>query len=87
MPPMLRCLQVSCNDWCLRHELSSAYLLECLNQVEQDARLGPGFAEDRADTWIESDYFCSLPRTLQEHAAWRRPWLEQPQVGLQLSGF
>ena len=73
---------MSCNDWCLCHELGSAYMLECLNQLAQDTGLGPGFPQDGADTWTESAYFCAAPRTLREHASWPQPWLEQPQVCL-----
>ena len=50
--------------------------------MHQDSGLGPGFPPDKADTWVESSYFCQEPRRLPHRADWARPWLEQPLVSL-----
>lgn len=70
--------QVSCNDWCLRRELASSYLLERLVGACERARVGAGHPEDEADIWTESSYFPLRPSRLQHKdkdyvAAWMQP--------------
>ncbi|KAK9828825.1 hypothetical protein WJX72_002275 [[Myrmecia] bisecta] len=81
-PPALK---VSCNDWCVRDEMSSAYLLEKL--VPPLAQLGveEGFPADDAHTWTESAYFTREPFCVgrQRGSHWPaglKPWAEELQA-------
>ena len=69
---------MSCNDWCLRRELVSAYLLERLVGASERAGVGTGHPEDEADCWTESSYFPFHPSRLSQITpdytpAWMQP--------------
>lgn len=66
--------QVSCNDWCLVKELSSAYLLEKLVTPLHELELGYDFPADGADTWVSSCYLTREPRQKKNESDWVRPW-------------
>ncbi|KAK9807920.1 hypothetical protein WJX73_002288 [Symbiochloris irregularis] len=77
----LPCIKVSCNDWCLRRELASSYLLERLVGACDRAKVGTGHPEDEADTWVESSYLPLAPSRTQHKgegyvAAWMQPCQE-----------
>ena len=73
---------MSCNDWCLRDEVGSAYLQEALIAAEEAWFPGAGFAPDGAETWVVSDYLSREPSSLAAAASsgWAAPWLPQAQV-------
>ena len=71
---------MAANDWCMRHELGSAYLLESLIEAECAWSQTPGFPSDGADTWVVSDYFSASPTTLAACRSWTHPWLQQTEV-------
>lgn len=66
--------QVSCNDWCLIKELSSAYLLEKLVTPLHKLDLASDFPADGADTWISSCYLTREPCEKKNESDWVRPW-------------
>ena len=86
------CMQVSCNDWSVSHEVTSAYLLEKLVSSHSALLLEPGFPLDGADSWVGSSYFASEPWTWNAKLAAsvngqqpkdfiaHRPWADQMQV-------
>ena len=65
------CLQVSCNDWDVSDEVTSAYLLEKLmsSHSTRALRLEQGFPPDGADQWVGSSYFAIEPWTLDAKLA------------------
>ena len=88
----LRQLQVSCNDWHVESELSSAYLLEKLlangREAGVEAEVGEG---TDPDTWVETPYALRQPCSLHEETGepmcklgldgtWQRPWADEKQV-------
>lgn len=76
-------VQASCNDWCLRRELASAYLLERLVRACGRAGVGPGHPDDGADTWTESSYFPFFPSRTQHIAeGYIAPWMQPLDVRL-----
>lgn len=73
--------QVSCNDWCLRRELASAYLLERLVDACERAHVGHGHPDDQADMWTESSYFPVLPSRLgDKQPSYIAPWMSPLDV-------
>jgi len=85
-------LQVSCNDWHVESELSSAYLLEKLlangREAGVEAEVGEG---TDPDTWVETPYALRQPCSLHEETGepksklgldgtWQRPWADEMQV-------
>ncbi|KAK9831777.1 hypothetical protein WJX74_008932 [Apatococcus lobatus] len=58
-------LKVSCNDWSISDEVTSAYLLEKLMSSHSTSalRLEHGFPPDGADQWVGSSYFTTEPWT------------------------
>lgn len=68
---LLSCVQVSCNDWSISDEVTSAYLLEKLmsSHSTKALRLEHGFPLDGADSWVGSSYFASEPWTLDAELA------------------
>ncbi|DBB05775.1 TPA: hypothetical protein ACH3X1_012371 [Trebouxia sp. C0004] len=85
-------LKVSCNDWHINSEMSSAYLLEKLlascRHAGVEASLGRDDAEgDDPDGWVESTYAmlqpCHIPHNAKhmEHprlnGSWQRPWADE----------
>lgn len=79
-------LQVSCNDWHLQSEVSSAYLLEKLVYSMQEARVEAGAPQDGADSWVASPYAALQPCTIQGpddprlKGTWQRPWADEMEV-------
>ena len=79
-------LQVSCNDWHLESELSSAYLLEKLVYSMQEAGVEAGPPQDGADNWVASPYAALQPCTIQGpdderlKGTWQRPWADEMEV-------
>eukprot|EP00884_Botryococcus_braunii_P000886 jgi/Botrbrau1/10799/Bobra.0064s0005.1 len=71
-------LKVSCNDWCLLRELSSAYLLEKLDAPLHKLGMGSGVPTDGADSWIDSSFLAREPY-LKRHRPnnWKRPWQDE----------
>ncbi len=93
-------MQVSCNDWHIESEMSSAYLLEKLlascRQAGVEASLGCDDADgDDPDGWVESTYAmlqpCHIPHNANrmEHprlnGSWQRPWADEMKVNLHSS--
>ena len=80
------CVQVSCNDWHLESELSSAYLLEKLVYSMQEAGVEPGPPKDEADTWVATPYamlqpcFIQGPDDPRVQGTWQRPWADEMEV-------
>ncbi|KAK9867851.1 hypothetical protein WJX84_004192 [Apatococcus fuscideae] len=84
-------LKVSCNDWSVSHEVTSAYLLEKLVSSHSALLLEPDFPLDGADSWVGSSYFASEPWTRNAKLAAsvngqqpkdfiaHRPWADQMQ--------
>ena len=90
-------LQVSCNDWHVESELSSAYLLEKLlangREAGVEAEVGVGDADP--DTWVETPYALRQPCSLHEETGepmcklgldgtWQRPWADEMRVSAHL---
>lgn len=79
-------MQVSCNDWHLESELSSAYLLEKLVYSMQDAQVEAGPPEDGADSWVATPYATLQPCTIggpddaRLKGTWQRPWADEMEV-------
>ena len=88
-------MQVSCNDWHIESEMSSAYLLEKLlascRHAGVEASLGPDDAEgDDPDGWVESTYAMLQPFHIPHNANrrehprlngfWQRPWADEMKV-------
>ena len=82
-------VQVSCNDWHLRGELASAYLLEqhTLQQRQAGIEAQPEGGDD-PDSWVESPYAMLHPCTISGpedprcNGTWQRPWADEMQVQL-----
>ncbi|KAA6427763.1 MAG: hypothetical protein FRX49_02426 [Trebouxia sp. A1-2] len=87
------CIKVSCNDWHVESELSSAYLLEKLlascREAGVEAEVGEGGADP--DTWVETPYALRQPCSLHEQTGepmcklgldgtWQRPWADEMQT-------
>ena len=79
-------MQVSCNDWHLESEVSSAYLLEKLVYSMQEAGVEAGPPQDGADSWVASPYAALQPCTIQGpdderlKGTWQRPWADEMEV-------
>lgn len=79
-------MQVSCNDWHLESELSSAYLLEKLVYSMQEAQVEAGPPEDGADSWVATPYATLQPCTIggsddaRLKGTWQRPWADEMEV-------
>ncbi len=88
-------MQVSCNDWHIESEMSSAYLLEKLQascrHAGVEASLGSDDAEgDDPDGWVESTYAMLQPNHIPHNANrrehprlngfWQRPWADEMKV-------
>ena len=79
-------MQVSCNDWHLQSEVSSAYLLEKLVYSMQEAGVEGGPPPDGADSWVASPYAALQPCTIQGlydlrlKGTWQRPWADEMEV-------
>ena len=79
-------VQVSCNDWHLVSELSSAYLLEKLVYSMQEAQVEAGPPQDEADSWVASPYAALQPCTIEGEddarlkGTWQRPWADETEV-------
>ncbi|DBA98053.1 TPA: hypothetical protein ACH3X3_012881 [Trebouxia sp. C0006] len=86
------CIKVSCNDWHVESELSSAYLLEKLlangREAGVEAEVGEG---TDPDTWVETPYALRQPCSLHEETGepmcklgldgtWQRPWADEKQT-------
>ncbi|KAL0045002.1 hypothetical protein WJX82_004834 [Trebouxia sp. C0006] len=85
-------LKVSCNDWHIESEMSSAYLLEKLldscRHAGVEASLGSDDDEgDDPDSWVESTYAMLQPNHIPHNAnrgehlrltgLWQRPWADE----------
>ena len=79
-------MQVSCNDWHMESELSSAYLLEKLVYSMQEAGVDAGPPEDGADSWVATPYATLQPCTIggpddaRLKGTWQRPWADEMEV-------
>lgn len=88
-------MQVSCNDWHIESEMSSAYLLEKLmdscRHAGVEASLGSDDDEgDDPDSWVESTYAMLQPNHIPHNAncgehlrltgLWQRPWADEMKV-------
>lgn len=79
-------MQVSSNDWEVRGELASAYLLEQVTHSRRMLGLEAQPAGDDPDSWVETPYAMLRPCDISGPddprctGTWQRPWADEMLV-------